>query len=205
MRMMGSPAPLQSVGLNAEVVDVDFLALGNAFELRNLSLGINDTEVRALVDIGASKTDINIMRGNTSYFQREIFMAGNDLTGRRVTLGDFHGRYVYVNFFASWCVPCQKEQPDLVSFFRRHTGGGDVALLGVVYQDDPALVSRFFAKEGGGWPVIDDPAAKVNFGTTGVPETFLVDPNGIVLKRIVGQVSDAGLEGLLRAAEAIKA
>ena len=37
-------------------------------------------EVRALVDIGASKTDINIMRGNTSYFQREIFMAGNDLT-----------------------------------------------------------------------------------------------------------------------------
>jgi len=71
---------LQSVGLNPEVVDVDFLALGNAFELRNLSLGINDNEVRALVDIGASKTDINIMRGNTSYFQREIFMAGNDLT-----------------------------------------------------------------------------------------------------------------------------
>ena len=71
---------LQSVGLNPEVVDVDFLALGNAFELRNLSLGINDMEVRALVDIGASKTDINIMRGNSSYFQREIFMAGNDLT-----------------------------------------------------------------------------------------------------------------------------
>ncbi|HLX63464.1 MAG TPA: type IV pilus assembly protein PilM [Planctomycetota bacterium] len=71
---------LQSVGLNPEIVDVDFLALGNAFELRNLSLGINDNEVRALVDIGASKTDINIMRGNTSYFQREIFMAGNDLT-----------------------------------------------------------------------------------------------------------------------------
>lgn len=71
---------LQSVGLTSAVVDVDFLALGNAFELRNLSLGINDTEVRALVDIGASKTDINIMRGNASLFQREIFMAGNDLT-----------------------------------------------------------------------------------------------------------------------------
>ena len=71
---------LQSVGLSPVVVDVDFLALGNAFELRNLMLGINDNEVRALVDIGASKTDINIMRGNASYFQREIFMAGNDLT-----------------------------------------------------------------------------------------------------------------------------
>ena len=71
---------LQSVGLAPVVVDVDFLALGNAFELRNLMLGINDNEVRALVDVGASKTDINIMRGNSSYFQREIFMAGNDLT-----------------------------------------------------------------------------------------------------------------------------
>lgn len=71
---------LQSVGLTPTVVDVDFLALGNAFELRNISLGINDNEVRALVDIGASKTDINIMRGNISFFQREIFMAGNDLT-----------------------------------------------------------------------------------------------------------------------------
>jgi type IV pilus assembly protein PilM len=71
---------LQSVGLTSEVIDVDFLALGNAFELRNLCLGVNDSEVRALVDIGGSKTDINIMRGNSSFFQREIFMAGNDLT-----------------------------------------------------------------------------------------------------------------------------
>jgi len=71
---------LQSVGLTPVIIDVDFLALGNAFELRNLSLGINDNEVRALVDIGASKTDINIMRGNGSFFQREIFMGGNDLT-----------------------------------------------------------------------------------------------------------------------------
>jgi len=71
---------LHSVGLSPAVIDVDFLALGNAFELRNLSLGINDNEVRALVDIGASKSDINIMRGNSSFFQREIFMGGNDLT-----------------------------------------------------------------------------------------------------------------------------
>ncbi|HEY3319644.1 MAG TPA: type IV pilus assembly protein PilM [Planctomycetota bacterium] len=71
---------LESVGLKPAIIDVDFLALGNAFELRNLSLGINDAEVRALVDVGASKTDINIMRGNSSFFQREIFMGGNDLT-----------------------------------------------------------------------------------------------------------------------------
>ncbi|GMV79240.1 MAG: hypothetical protein AMXMBFR7_04240 [Planctomycetota bacterium] len=73
-------ALLQSVGLTPVIIDVDCFALGNAFELRNLSLGIDDQEVRALVDIGASKTNINIMRGNTSFFQREIYVAGNDLT-----------------------------------------------------------------------------------------------------------------------------
>lgn len=73
-------ALLQSAGLEPVIVDVDCFALGNAFELRNLSLGINDLEVRALVDIGASKTNINIMRGNLSLFQREIYVAGNDLT-----------------------------------------------------------------------------------------------------------------------------
>ncbi|MCW8133635.1 MAG: type IV pilus assembly protein PilM [Planctomycetota bacterium] len=73
-------ALLQSVGLSPAIVDVDVFALGNAFELRNLSLGINDNEVRTLVDIGASKTNINILRGNHSLFQREIYVAGNDIT-----------------------------------------------------------------------------------------------------------------------------
>ncbi|MBE7463493.1 MAG: type IV pilus assembly protein PilM [Planctomycetes bacterium] len=73
-------ALLHSVGLSPLAIDVDVFALGNAFELRNLALGIDDQEVRTLVDIGASKTNINIMRGNTSFFQREIYVAGNDLT-----------------------------------------------------------------------------------------------------------------------------
>ena len=73
-------ALLQSLGLKPGLVDVDVFALGNAFELRNQLLGINDQEVRALVDIGAAKTNINILRGNTSFFQREIYLAGNDLT-----------------------------------------------------------------------------------------------------------------------------
>jgi len=73
-------ALLRSLGLSARIVDVDVFALGNAFELRNLALEIADQEVRALVDIGARKTNINILRGNDSLFQREIYAAGNDLT-----------------------------------------------------------------------------------------------------------------------------
>jgi len=73
-------AMLDRLGLVPAIVDVDVFALGNGFEGRNRRLGIQDEEIRGLVDIGASKTNINIMRGNTSYFTREIYNAGNDLT-----------------------------------------------------------------------------------------------------------------------------
>lgn len=73
-------AMLDRLGLSPGVVEVDVFALGNAFEARNRRLGISDEEIRALVDIGASKTSITIMRGSTLYFTREIYDAGNDLT-----------------------------------------------------------------------------------------------------------------------------
>jgi type IV pilus assembly protein PilM len=73
-------AMLDRLGLSPVVVDVDSFAVGNAFETRNTRLGIQDEEIRGLVDIGASKTNINIMRGNTSYFTREIYLSGNDMT-----------------------------------------------------------------------------------------------------------------------------
>jgi cytochrome c biogenesis protein CcmG/thiol:disulfide interchange protein DsbE len=127
-------------------------------------------------------------------------LAGADFSGRRVALSDFHGKYVLVNFFASWCVPCQQEQPDLVRFTQQHQTRKDAVLLGVLYGADPGA-APFLAREGGTWPVIEDPTAQVDFGTSGVPETFLVDPNGIVLTRITGQVTDAGLEALVQTAE----
>jgi type IV pilus assembly protein PilM len=73
---------IQSLGLVPTVVDVDSFALGNAFELNTLnSPRVDDEEkVIALIDIGAVKTNINILKGNTSYFSREVYLAGNDFT-----------------------------------------------------------------------------------------------------------------------------
>ncbi len=73
---------IQGLGLTPTVVDVDSFALGNAFELNLLnSPRVEDDEkVIALIDIGAVKTNINILRGNTSYFSREVYLAGNDFT-----------------------------------------------------------------------------------------------------------------------------
>ncbi len=73
---------LNQLGLSPRVVDVDSFAMGNAFELRSMNSPRVEDEDRvvALVDIGAAKSNINIMRGNLSYFSREVYLAGNDFT-----------------------------------------------------------------------------------------------------------------------------
>jgi len=73
---------IQDLGLIPVAIDVDAFALGNAFELRNLHSPRleDDTKITALVDLGASKTNINILKGTISCFSREVYMAGNSLT-----------------------------------------------------------------------------------------------------------------------------
>ncbi len=82
---------LSELGLQPVAIDVDSFAIGNAFELKTLHSPRvqDDTRVAALIDVGATKTEINIVRGNVSYFSREIYLAGNDFTeaiGNRLSL-----------------------------------------------------------------------------------------------------------------------
>jgi cytochrome c biogenesis protein CcmG, thiol:disulfide interchange protein DsbE len=127
--------------------------------------------------------------------------SGPDLDGTTFSLASARGKYVVVNFFASWCIPCQTEQPDLQRFADRHATAGDARIIGVVYDDEPDRVREFLAKDGGNWPVIDSPGSKVDWGVRGVPESFLVDPDGYVIAHIVGGVKADRLESLLQNAK----
>ncbi len=121
---------------------------------------------------------------------------GFDLAAQR-------GSFVLVNFFATWCVPCIQEHDDLARFAARHEVAGDASVVSVVFSDEPANVRRFFARNGGDWPVIadDNGAAAISWGVARVPESYLVAPDGTVVSKITGGVEEQRLEELLARAQ----
>ena len=125
------------------------------------------------------------------------------IDGATFRLAAERGRWVLVNFFATWCVPCRTEHPELVRFAQRHAALGDARVVGVVYDDTAEAVRSFRQREGGDWPMVLDPEGKValNFGVAGVPESFLVAPSGVVAARVVGGVRADALDELLARAQ----
>jgi cytochrome c biogenesis protein CcmG/thiol:disulfide interchange protein DsbE len=128
-------------------------------------------------------------------------ITGNTLSGATFDLSAYRGRWVVLNFFASWCPPCQQEEPDLVSFAFHHRAAGDAALVGVVYDDATSTARSFASSSGATWPAVVDPGGQValRYGVRGPPETFLISPSGTVVTHIDGAVTASYLDAKLAA------
>jgi cytochrome c biogenesis protein CcmG, thiol:disulfide interchange protein DsbE len=115
--------------------------------------------------------------------------------GEPFRLSDTRGRWVLVNFFATWCVPCRLEHGDLIQISQR----GDAAVVGVVYNDSAQAVREFRDDKGGDWPMVDDPRWRtaLGFGVAGVPESYLVDPDGRIVAKVLGGIRATDFERLL--------
>ena len=121
------------------------------------------------------------------------------IDGQPVQLAQYRGRWVVLNFFATWCIPCRQEHPDLIRFAAQHERAGDAQVLGVVYDDSVGEVRTFRQKEGGDWPMLVDPSGRIalDFGVSGVPESYLISPDGRVAAKVVGGIQAAALDDLL--------
>ncbi|MFI5028591.1 MAG: TlpA family protein disulfide reductase [Solirubrobacterales bacterium] len=94
-------------------------------------------------------------------------------------IADYRGRWVLVNLWASWCVPCRQEAPVLESFYRSHRKQG-VVVLGINVQDNEADALAFMREFQPTYPELRSVGNERSeaFGATGVPENYLVDPHG---------------------------
>jgi cytochrome c biogenesis protein CcmG/thiol:disulfide interchange protein DsbE len=120
-------------------------------------------------------------------------IVGTTLDGKPFDIDKLRGKWVVVNFFATWCVPCQQEHPYLVSFDRRHTQAGDAQLISVVFSDDVGSVRDFFTKNGGDYPVVDGDQGRMalDYSVIRPPDTYIIDPLGIVRARIPRPLQNA--------------
>lgn len=117
---------------------------------------------------------------------------------------DFQGRVTLVNVFASWCVPCREEHPFLIELARTQD---NVQFFGINEKDDPENAKQFLSELGNPYDRIGadrNGRAAIEWGVYGVPETFVVNPKGIITYKHVGPLSrkavDEGLLPALRAA-----
>jgi cytochrome c biogenesis protein CcmG, thiol:disulfide interchange protein DsbE len=124
------------------------------------------------------------------------------LDGGSLSRQDLLGKAVIVNFWNSWCVPCQDELPALHHFADLHRDDPDVELVGIVRDDTKDAVRAYVAAEGVDWKIAMDPGARaaLAYGTRGQPETFAITPSGYIAGAQIGPTTADDLETMLAAA-----
>jgi len=120
------------------------------------------------------------------------------LDGKTFDLAAQRGKWVIVNYWATWCVPCIKEMPDISHFVATHK---NVTAIGLAYDDsDPADIKAFVAKHPVVYPIaqvtLDKPAKDFD-EPRGLPTTWLISPDGKVAKQFIGPVTAVSLTAII--------
>jgi len=116
------------------------------------------------------------------------FQAVNLRTSRPASLADYAGKVVLLNIWATWCEPCRLEMPSMERL-SQHLGGADFRVVAVsVDKDGPDVVMKFVNDLGLHFDILHDRSGSIQgtLQTTGVPESFVIDRSGVIIKKVIG-------------------
>jgi len=107
--------------------------------------------------------------------------------GSTINLKDYHHRFVLLNFWATWCVPCLKEMPDLEKAYQK-MGSKKLIVLAVGMGEDKSSIRKFAEKHEFTFPMIADTTLEIArlYGVENIPITYLINPEGVIIGRALG-------------------
>ena len=116
-----------------------------------------------------------------------------------IHLASFRGKPMMLNFWASWCDPCKHEAPLFEATWQQVQGQG-IVFLGIDFEDRQSDALSFLQTYGITYPNVVDASGSVaiNYGVTGVPETVFIDRHGVIVRKVIGELTEQTLESNLQ-------
>lgn len=119
-------------------------------------------------------------------------------TGKTLSLDSLRGKAIYLNFFATWCPPCNEEAPDINALQRQYAGRG-LQVVGVDELENAKKAAQFVRKFGLVYPaVVDDGTLQGEYNVNGLPVHVFIDRSGVVRKIVVGEMSKTGIAAAIQ-------
>lgn len=118
---------------------------------------------------------------------------------KEVTLENFIGKPVIINFFASWCLPCRKEAQELEQVWQENKG--QIYIIGIALNDTQEAATKFLIEQGVSFLAIkdnDSGSISLEYGVAGIPETFFLNKQGVIIEKITGAVDKIKIDSILK-------
>lgn len=163
---------------------------------RVLRIGISVVLLVAVIAVlaaGFRRDPHDIKTGTVGHPAPAFDLERLDGTGR-LSLAQYAGKVVVLNFWASWCIPCKEENPALAAVYERYRTS-DATLIGIVYQDSPQAAREYTERMGNTWPSVldEDGRIAIAYGVFGIPETFFIGTDGVIAGRHIGPIDERTL------------